>query len=244
MKTDRIQNEVQHGEKIANNAINIWGWGTRAGKARADRRASYFIQFGDIIAGKKVLELGCGTGEFTKRIAQTGADITAVDISSDLLEIARETISNVNARFHIQNVEKLDFEDGSFDVVIGSSILHHLNLNPALKEVYRVLRRGGRVVFTEPNMLNPQIWLERNIPFIRKAMNNSPDETAFVRWALEKRLINTGFTNVSIRPFDFLHPFTPSMLIPFISNIGNLVESIPLTREIAGSLLIYALKEQ
>ena len=143
MKIDRIQNEVQHGEKIANNAVNIWGWGTPAGKERADRRASYFIQVGDITGGKKVLEIGCGTGEFTKRIASSGAIITAIDISPDLLEIAREMAPNVNVSFQVQNVGKLDFEDGSFDVVIGSSILHHLNLNPALKEVYRVLKRGG-----------------------------------------------------------------------------------------------------
>lgn len=243
MEIDRIYNEVQHGKKIANNAANIWGWGTPAGKARADRRASYFIQIGDITAGKKVLEIGCGTGEFTKRIAQTGADITAVDISPDLLEVARSGVTNINVRFYVQNVEKLDFEDGSFDVVIGSSILHHLNLNPAIKEVYRVLRRGGRVVFTEPNMLNPQIWLERNIPFIRKSTNTSPDETAFIRWGLKKRLISVGLQNVSIRPFDFLHPFTPDILIPFISNIGNLVEKISLVREIAGSVLICASKE-
>ena len=92
-------------------------------------------------------------------------------------------------------------------------------------------------------MLNPQIWLERNIAFVRKSMNNSPDETAFVRWALKKELIKTGFKDISIRPFDFLHPLTPNILIPVISKIGNLVESIPLVREIAGSLLIYASKE-
>jgi len=243
LKTDRTQNEIQHGEKIASNAVNVWGWGTPAGKIRADRRAAYFIRRGHITAGEKVLEIGCGTGEFTKRIAQTGADITAVDISPDLLEVARSGITNINVRFHIQNVEKLDFEDESFDVVIGSSILHHLNLNPALKEVYRVLKNGGMVVFTEPNMLNPQIWLERNILIIRKLMNNSLDETAFVRWGLKKKLRNLGFKNVSIRPFDFLHPFTPSMLIPFVSTIGNLVEKIPLAREVAGSLFIYASKE-
>lgn len=182
MKTDRIQNEVQHSKKIANNAVNIWGWGSPAGKVRADRRASYFIQHGGVTAGNKVLEIGCGTGEFTKRIAKTGAYITAIDISPDLLEIAKKTIPDVNVSFHIQNAEKFDFEDGSFDVVIGSSILHHLNLNPALKEVYRVLKREGGIVFTEPNMLNPQIWMERNITFIRKITNTSPDETAFIRW--------------------------------------------------------------
>ncbi|MEA1896918.1 MAG: class I SAM-dependent methyltransferase [Bacteroidota bacterium] len=194
-------------------------------------------------AGKKILEIGCGTGEFTKRIVPSGADITAIDISPDLLEVARETIPNATVRFHIQNVEKLDFEDGCFDVVIGSSILHHLNLKPALKEIYRVLKIGGVVVFTEPNMVNPQIWMERNIIFIRKLTNSSPDETAFTRWGLKKELINLGFKNVSIRPFDFLHPFTPSLLIPFISKIGNLVERIPLAKEIAGSLLICGSKE-
>ena len=193
--------------------------------------------------GKKVLEIGCGTGEFTRRITSSEADITAIDISPDLLKIAQENVPNLNVKFYKQNVGKLGFEDGSFEIVIGSSILHHLNLKPAIKEIYRVLRSGGRIVFTEPNMLNPQIWLERNIPIIRRLTNNSPDETAFIRWELRNGLIAVGFKNVSIRPFDFLHPMTPRMLIPFITSIGNRVEKIPLVREIAGSLLICASKE-
>lgn len=244
MKIDRIQKEIQHSKKIAYNAVNIWGWGKSSGKARADRRASYFIQYAGLITGTKVLEIGCGTGEFTKRIARTGADITAVDISPDLLEIAKKTTPYLNVLFYLQNVENMDFGDGSFDVVIGSSILHHLDLNRAIKEVYRVLKKGGGIVFTEPNMLNPQIWLERNIPIIRKFKKNSPDETAFIRWMLKKEFINLGFKNVSIRPFDFLHPSTPDGFVPFISNIGNLVEKIPLVKEIAGSLIICASKEK
>jgi 2-polyprenyl-3-methyl-5-hydroxy-6-metoxy-1,4-benzoquinol methylase len=242
LETNRIKNEVRHGKKIANNAVNTWGWGSPAGKVRADRRASYFIKLGCASPKNKVLEIGCGTGEFTKRIASSGADITAIDISPDLLQVARETIPNLNVRFHIQNVEKLEFENGNFDAVIGSSILHHLNLIPSLKEIYRVLKRGGVIVFTEPNMLNPQIWLERNIAFIRKSTNNSPDETAFVRMKLRQDFTDVGFKKIAIRPFDFLHPITPSILIPFISNLGKMVEKIPLAKEIAGSLLICASK--
>jgi len=242
MKADKIQNEIEHGKRIAKDALNIWGWGSPAGQIRANRRAEYFIQLGNIRAGRKVLELGCGYGEFTRRVASTGADITAIDISPDLLEFATERIKNKAVRFQIQNVEKMDFEDESFDAVFGSSILHHLNLKPALLEIYRVLRKGGRIVFTEPNMLNPQIWLERNIRAIRRLTYTSPDETAFTKWNLEKELLNHGFKNVIIKTFDFLHPLTPKKLIHSIFNIGNVIEKIPLVKEIAGSLLIHASK--
>jgi SAM-dependent methyltransferase len=188
------------------------------------------------------LELGCGTGEFTKRVVSTGADITAIDISPELLRVAMGRIKDKNVRFQIQNIEKMDFEDESFDVVFGCSVLHHLNLRPALVEIYRVLKGGGRIVFTEPNMLNPQIWAERNIPAIRRLTNNSPDETAFVKWKLKREFLNHGFKDIRIRSFDFLHPLTPRKLIQSIINIGNVIEKIPLVREIAGSLLIHASK--
>ncbi|RZB30168.1 MAG: hypothetical protein SRB1_02448 [Desulfobacteraceae bacterium Eth-SRB1] len=242
MKADKIQSEIEHGKRIAKDAINIWGWGTPAGQIRANRRAGYFIQLGNIKAGRKVLELGCGTGEFTKRIAETGVDITGVDISPDLLKIATGRIKNKTVRFQIQNVEKMDFDDESFDIVFGSSILHHLNLKQALLEIYRVLREGGRIVFTEPNMLNPQIWLERNIPAIRSLTHTSPGETAFLKWHLKRELLNHGFKDVRIRTFDFLHPLTSQKLIQSIINIGNVIENIPLVKEIAGSLLIHASK--
>ena len=147
MKTNKIQNEIEHGKIIAKDVINIWGWGTPAGQIRAKRRAEYFIQLGHIKAGRKVLELGCGYGEFTKRVASTRASITAIDISPDLLKLATGSIKNRNVRFQIQNAERMDFDDESFDVVFGSSILHHLNLRPALVETYRVLKKGGSLVF-------------------------------------------------------------------------------------------------
>lgn len=242
MKTERIQREIEHGKKIAGDALNIWGWGTLAGQMRAKRRAEFFISHGDITAGKKVLELGCGTGEFTKRVATTGADITAVDVSPDLINIARKTVQNGHIRFQIQNIEKMNFEDESFDIVFGSSILHHLNLSLALIEINRVLREAGKAVFTEPNMLNPQIWAERNVPAIRKQTNTSPDETAFIRWNLKKKFLSCNFKNVSIEPFDFLHPLTPKKIMRSVIRLGNLFERVPLLREIAGSLFICASK--
>jgi hypothetical protein len=83
---------------------------------------------------------------------------------------------------------------------------------------------------------------QKNIPFIKKMLGDSPDETAFFRWGLKRRLRKSGFTNITIIPFDFLHPLTPKFLIKIISRIGNTLERMPLLREIAGSLFITAEK--
>jgi len=98
------------------------------------------------------------------------------------------------------------------------------------------------MVFAEPNMINPQILLQKNIPFIKERLGDSPDETAIVRWSFKKLLKKHGFTEVHIFPYDFLHPYTPTPLIPVVNGLGKLFEKLPLTREIAGSVIISAKK--
>jgi ubiquinone/menaquinone biosynthesis C-methylase UbiE len=128
-----------------------------------------------------VLELGCGTGFLTRELAVAGAQVTAIDISPELLEAARSNCSAANVTFEVQNAYALSYPDESFDLVVGSSILHHLDIGEALRQIYCVLRPGGRMCFTEPNMLNPQIAVQKNVPSIKKRLGDSPDETAFVR---------------------------------------------------------------
>ncbi len=238
----RIDHEISHGKKLRREGAEvIWNWSTPAGKIRADKRADLLSITGKISATDSVLEIGCGTGLFTRLVYQkTKAKITATDLSEDLLEEAREKFPAGN--FIRDDAMNMQFGNESFDVVIGSSILHHLSLKKSAEEIYRVLKPGGRMVFAEPNMLNPQIFIQKNIPFIKKWMGDSPDETAIVRWKYKKLLEQTGFTNVSIFPYDFLHPVTPKFLIPAVDGIGRMIEKVPLLREIAGSVIIYAEK--
>jgi len=150
-----------------------------------------------------------------------------------------------NANNNINAIEigyAYNFDDETFDVIVGSSVLHHLDIDKALKEIYRLLKKGGSLKFTEPNMLNPQIALQKNIPYIKKKLGDSPDETAFVKWFLKKKLLYYGFSEIYVAPFDFLHPQTPRKLIPYIEKIGYKLENIPLIKEIAGSLFISAKK--
>ncbi|HKR05686.1 MAG TPA: class I SAM-dependent methyltransferase, partial [Bacteroidia bacterium] len=196
---------------------------------------------GKITPASHVLEIGCGTGIFTKLIYEsTNASIVAIDISDDLLDQAVKKLPNVE--FKIEDAMHTGFANESFDCVFGSSVLHHLDLNRASKEIFRVTKKGGSIVFAEPNMLNPQILIQKNIPFIKKWVGDSPDERAIVRWEFKSLLKKIGFRNVQIFPYDFLHPFTPSFMIPVVNGIGKMVEKIPLLKEIAGSVIIYAQK--
>jgi hypothetical protein len=104
------------------------------------------------------------------------------------------------------------------------------------------LRPGGFALFTEPNMANPQIALQKNIPALKRRLGDSPDETAFFRWAIRRGFERAGFTSVTAIPFDFLHPQIPGALVPFLVPICDLAERIPLLREIAGSMVLRGTK--
>lgn len=232
--------EIAHSKHLAdNNPELVWGWGTRAGRLRAVRRANLITKGAGLRPNKKVLEIGCGTGLFTELFAQTGAHILAVDISDRLLNIAKERkLPSKRIRFLAARFEDCNLE-GPFDAVIGSSILHHLDLKVALSKIYTLLKPGGFMCFAEPNYLNPQVFIERKFSFWRSIFwYVSPDEIAFLRWKLNNLLVNSGFESSKIVPFDWLHPATPEVLIESAQWAGLLLEKIPIMKEFSGSLLI------
>ena len=237
----RLQHEIDHGRYLVEHgAGQIWNWEGPAGRLRWARRVEMLTAH--IRPEMKVLELGCGTGYFTQSLVKTGADLTAIDISPDLLEVARKACQAPNVRFVIENAYAMSFGDGVFDSVVGSSVLHHLEVERALAELCRVLKPGGTLFFTEPNMMNPQIAIQKNVPAIKRRLGDSPDETAFFRWSLGGKLRKAGFRDVRIDCFDFLHPKVPEALIPLVSSAGWVCEKLPVVSEIAGSLYIRACK--
>jgi len=238
---ERVANEIQHGRFLADHgAGEIWNWESPAGKLRWARRVQMLSKH--LRSGMTVLELGCGAGYFTRELARSGADIVAIDVSPELLEIARSNCSAPNVRYEIQNAYELSYPDAGFDSVVGSSVLHHLETEEALREVYRVLKPSGTICFTEPNMLNPQIAIQKNVPWVKRKLGDSPDETAFFRWPLRRLLEITGYREVRIDPFDFLHPQTPVPLVNRLDAVGRFLESVPVISEFAGSLYIRAVK--
>ena len=177
-----------------------------------------------------------------RELARSGAEIIAIDVSPELLEIARANCSASNVHYEIQNAYALSYAAGLFDSVVGSSVLHHFEIEEALREIYRVLKSSGTIYFTEPNMLNPQIAIQKNVPWVKRKLGDSRDETAFFRWPLRRLLEQTGFRDVRIDPFDFLHPKTPFALIDRLNSFGRFLEKVPVIAEFAGSLYIRAIK--
>jgi 2-polyprenyl-3-methyl-5-hydroxy-6-metoxy-1,4-benzoquinol methylase len=235
--SDRVENELDHGRFLAREgAEKVWGWGTPAGQRRADRRIEMIARGARLTAGARVVEVGCGTGLFTERLTKLGVHVTAVELSPDLLELARgrgidpSLVTFVHGRF-----EDVDLAS-TFDAVVGSSVLHHLEVASALAKARAVLRSGGAIAFAEPNMLNPQIAVQKNVPIVKRWAGDSPDETAFFRWQLKGMLEAAGFVEAHVTPFDWLHPTTPRPLLSVIGGVGRVLEHVPLVREFAGSL--------
>lgn len=121
---------------------------------------------------KTVLEIGCGLGSNILRIARSGAYVTGIDIASMRVEKTISIIERENIQIYAcamkMNAENLEFSDGFFDVVFGSGILHHLNIDIVLPEIRRVLKRDGKAVFIEPLGENPLInYYRKQTPNLR-----------------------------------------------------------------------------
>jgi 2-polyprenyl-3-methyl-5-hydroxy-6-metoxy-1,4-benzoquinol methylase len=236
---DRIANERAHGRRIAARAEEIWNWSGEAGRRRWERRVRFIAE--RLPQGARVLEVGCGTGLLTDALAERGIPVVAIDVSPDLIARARtRTARRANVALSVQNAYAAAIRDGAFDAIVGISVLHHLDLAAALAEFRRVLRPGGKLLFSEPNMANPIILAVKNIAWLKRRAGDSPDETAFFRAPLSRSLRAAGFEPLRVEPFDFLHPSTPAPAVPAVDWLSARLERVPLLREIAGSLLIEA----
>ncbi|MEI9746879.1 malonyl-ACP O-methyltransferase BioC [Moellerella wisconsensis] len=99
------------------------------------------------LCGKKILDAGCGTGYFSDVFQQQGAEVTALDLSSGMLEVARKKGSAQH--FICADMEAIPIADKSFDVTFSNLAIQWCDpLDIALSELYRVTKPGGWVIFT------------------------------------------------------------------------------------------------
>jgi ubiquinone/menaquinone biosynthesis C-methylase UbiE len=99
---------------------------------------------------KKILDLGCGPGIHSKKLSDQGAKVKGIDISKELIEIAKNEAPKVE--FKVGDINKLPYKDAEFDIVFASLVMGHLKeWDKALSEIKRVLRRDGFFVFSNYN---------------------------------------------------------------------------------------------
>jgi SAM-dependent methyltransferase len=140
--------------------------------------------------GMQVLEIGSQSWEWCLfRYGYQPAQLTCINISQAELEVGRTHAAKLGVcgDFRKMDAHELEFADESLDAVFGVAILHHLEFDRALREIHRVLREGGKIMFVEPLRHNPVARLVRWLtPHAR-----TPDELPLGR--AELRLIADNF---------------------------------------------------
>lgn len=102
------------------------------------------------LQGKRLLDGGCGTGWFTRKAIQRGAQVVSLDIAKKLVEVTRQ--KNPGTTAVCGSILELPFEDGTFDYVISSDVIEHTpDPYKATKELIRVLKSEGKLCITVPN---------------------------------------------------------------------------------------------
>jgi SAM-dependent methyltransferase len=99
------------------------------------------------VAGRRILDAGCGSGPLFAALRDRGALVTGIDSSAGMVELARRRLG-AGAALHVADLSNpLPFADGAFDDVLASLVLHYLeDWGPTLAEIRRVLRPGGRLI--------------------------------------------------------------------------------------------------
>ena len=142
----------------------------------------------------KALEIGCGTGFFTLNLALAGVigEAHVTDISSGMVTVAERNARalGLSVEGRVADAETLPYDDGTFDLVVGHAVLHHIpDVELALREALRVLKPGGRFVFAgEPTRygdlvarkLSHAAWVAAtkvtHLPLLRDGWSRPKDE--------------------------------------------------------------------
>jgi len=169
--------------------------------------------------GARILELGCGMGRFSVLLAENGYDVTANDLSPDLLAAMEKLEMGRRIRRICCDAGEIDRKTGGeFDAVIGFFFLHHLDdLRGVFKAAARVLAPGSRVAFCEPNAFNPLFPLQILLsPHMKWAVDGGV--LRMRPSVFERAMSEAGIGEMRIRRYGFF----PRMISN--SRIGSVVE--------------------
>ena len=195
----------------------------------------------------EILDYGCGIGSSVEKVIKYNPKkITGIDISEISIEKAKKKAKelNIDITYKVDNCEKTSLEQNSFDIVYGTGILHHLEIDKCLNEIHRVLKSNGKLLFIEPLGTNPIINLYRKLT----PNTRSRDEHPLIKKDFE--YLNKKFVDVNVKYYGFLtlifFPFykspKDSKLFKFLVSCDQFLFKFKLFQLFAWSVLISAKK--
>lgn len=220
---------------------------TPALEIRTKRRCQYLLERAKPGREGRILEIGCGTGQISSLLAHQGnVEVVGVDLCQPFIDEARKTFHHPKLSYEVVDFNSIDdvlvTRLGKFDAIVGNGILHHLyhHLDSSLQKFKALCKPGARIVFLEPNLLNPYVYLIFSWKYFRKKAKLEPDEMAFTRRFIRSKLQKNGYSQVVVEYKDFLLPNTPIPLIGPVIALGDVLEKIPGLDRMAQSLFISA----
>jgi ubiquinone/menaquinone biosynthesis C-methylase UbiE len=176
------------------------------GEARGRLRA---LELVDAQPGMRVLDLACGPGTLSRRLAlqvSPRGEVVGVDLAPGMIEVARAA-RIPNARFEVMDIEKLSFPDASFDAAVcGHGLQFAPELAVALSEARRVLRPAARFAASVPvEGNNESVWslleavIDRRLPPAVQAVDQSPTRaTVADRVRFGQAALDAGFASAEV----------------------------------------------
>lgn len=151
--------------------------------------------------GERCVDLGCGSGAFTRYLGAFDLQVTGMDLSPRL--VARAQARSTDETYLVGDIRATGLAAGAFDIVAFSGVLHHLPERTerfaALSEARRLLRGGGRVFTFDPSAHSPSMWLYRDprSPFCSTA-GRTPNEILIDRDDLASTMRAAGLRDVTV----------------------------------------------
>lgn len=132
----------------------------------------------ELVSGKRVLDIACGTGYGSNLLAQKAESVDGVDIDETVIMKAAVRYKQKNLVFTKGSVEKIPFDNSSFDVVVSFETLEHITEHDSMMaEMKRVLKPGGILIISTPDKLNYSDLNEYSNPFHKKELYESEFKT-------------------------------------------------------------------
>ena len=178
------------------------------------------------VRGRLILDVGCGTGMFAQRLKKERFEVTGMDPSQKMLDIAKE-------RFDGQIIkgssDSLPFENEIFDCAVSIAVFHHIadekKVFKTISEMVRVVKNGGVIIIWDHNPLNPY-W-----PVImKKVPQDTGEERLIPAREIREDLLKNRIYKIKIFHKGFVPEFIPEWVLPFFQILENILENIPLLR--------------
>jgi SAM-dependent methyltransferase len=195
-----------------------------------------------LLPGESILELGCGSGQLTRALVRATRGQCPITAATFALSTDGEALPSAGAVVEV--VKLTDFpgvlRGRQFDYIVASNLLDSANAAAVLREIFDLLRPGGRLLFFETNPWNPVFQLRRRLCGWLRFLRRGDEHRLPNQVQLYELVSELGFVRIATTSYDFLYRPIPRWLMMIARNLSLVLENTPGLRQLAGIILVHA----